>query len=137
VLVTRQVAVPPVPVVTDVRTATHPECGYDRLVVDIKGSLPGYAIGYVSHVTADPSGQPVAVPGHAILLITMRPAQSHTDAGVGTLTGGTHELGYRMLAGWASAGDFEGVVRLAIGVRSRTAFRVGELSGRLYVDVKS
>jgi hypothetical protein len=136
VTVTHKVAVPPVPVLTDIRTAGHPECGYDRLVVDIHGMLPGYSIGYVSHVTADPSGQPVTVPGRAILLVTVRPAQSHTNAGVGTLTGGVHEFGYRMLAGWGSAGDFEGVVRLAIGVRSRTAFRAGELPGRLYIDVK-
>jgi hypothetical protein len=134
--VTRQVTIPPVPVLTALRTASHPECGYDRLVLDVSGALPGYAIGYVRQVTADPSGQPVTVPGQAILLVTVRPAQAHTDAGTATISGGTRELGYRMLAGWAQAGDFEGVVRLAVGVRSATAFRVGELPGRVYIDIK-
>jgi hypothetical protein len=136
VTVTRHVAVPPVPVLADIRTASHAECGYDRVVVDIRGALPGYSIAYVSHVVADPSGKPVTVPGSAVLLVTVRPAQGHTDAGAPTLPGGVHTLGFRMLAGWATAGDFEGVVRLAIGVRSRTAFRVGELPGRLYIDVR-
>jgi hypothetical protein len=136
VSVNHQVSVPPVPAVTDIRTASHPECRYDRLVLDIRGALPGYSIAYVSHVTADPSGQQLTVPGHAILLVTVRPAQGHNGGSIGTLTGGVHEASFPMLAGWESAGDFEGVVRLAIGVRSRTAFRVGELPGRLYIDVR-
>ena len=43
VAVTRDVAVPPVPVITAVRTAAHPECGYDRIVVDLIGPVPGYS----------------------------------------------------------------------------------------------
>lgn len=42
-------------------------------------------------------------------------------------------LGYATLAGWALAGDFEGVVTL-VGLRAATSIRVGELLGRLYID---
>src|SRR5260370_40367091 len=46
----RQMAMPPVPIVTAIRAAQHPECGYDRLVLDVTGPMPGYAIRYVSQV---------------------------------------------------------------------------------------
>lgn len=136
VSVTRQVAVPPVPVITAIRTATRPGCGYDRIVVDFTGPAPGYHIRYVTHVTADPSGKPVTVPGHSYLLITLRPAQAHTDAGSPAITRHVQALRYPMLRGYALAGDFEGVLTLALGLQDRTSIRVGELPGRLYIDVK-
>ena len=37
-------AVPPVPVITEVRYAGHPEDGYDRIVFTIEGGLPGYSL---------------------------------------------------------------------------------------------
>jgi hypothetical protein len=57
-------AVPPVPVVTGIRYAGHPQDGYDRIVLDIQGSgLPGYSVRYVPQVLADGSGKPIPVPG--------------------------------------------------------------------------
>ena len=66
---------------TRIRAAQHPECGYDRLVLDITGSLPSYAIRYVSQVRADPSDRLISLPGSRFVLITLRPAQAHTTAG--------------------------------------------------------
>jgi hypothetical protein len=132
----RHVAVPPVPVVTAIRAAQHPECGYDRLVLDVTGPMPGYAIRYVSQVEADPSGQEIRLAGRRFLLITLQPAQAHTSAGVPTITGAVRVLGYRMLAGWAQAGDHEGVVTVAVGLNANTSIRVGELPGRLYIDFR-
>src|SRR5579862_3063630 len=37
VSVTHSVTVPPVPVVTAITVAGHPECGYDRLVLTLRG----------------------------------------------------------------------------------------------------
>ena len=124
------------PMLTAVRAAQHPECGYDRLVLDISGPLPSYAIRYVSQVRADPSDRLISLPGSHFLLITLRPAQMHTSAGVPTITGTVRTLGYPMLAGWAPAGDFEGVVTVAVGLYAQTQVRVGEQTGRLYVDFK-
>jgi hypothetical protein len=129
--------VPPVPVITAVRTAQHPECGYDRLVLDITGPVPGYTIKYVSQVTADPSGKSITVPGRRYLLLTLRQAQAHTGAGAATIPGRALVPSPVMLAGWALAGDFEGVVTVAIGLHAATSIRVGELPGRLYIDVRS
>jgi hypothetical protein len=127
-------SVPPVPVVTGVRYAGHPEGGYDRFVIDLRGGLPGYAVRYVSSVTADGSGRPVAVPGRRFLLITLTPAQAHTDAGAVTVTG-VHRVGLPMLTSYALTGDYEGHVSIALGLDAAAGFRVGELSGRIYVDV--
>jgi hypothetical protein len=135
--VTRQVSVPPVPVVTAIRTAAHPECGYDRLVLDISGPIPGYTIAYAKNVTADPSGQAITMPGQRYLVLTIRPAQAHTGSGAATITPRARVLGYPMLKGYALAGDFEGVVTVALGLREATSIRVGQLPGHLYLDVKA
>lgn len=133
----RQVPVPPVPVITGVRAAAHPECGYDRLVLDITGPMPGYEIRYVSRVTADPSGAPVTLPGRSYLVITFRPANAHTAAGVATISRRAHALSYPELRAYVLGSDFEGVVTLALGLQNRAAIRVGEIPGHWYVDVRS
>lgn len=131
-----RMTVPGVPVLTGVRAAQHPECGYDRLVLDITGPLPSYSIRYVSQVRADPSDRLISLPGRHFVLITLRPAQAHTTSGAPTLTSNVRALGYPMLAGWVLAGDFEGYVTVAVGLNAEAMVRVGELVGRLYIDVK-
>jgi hypothetical protein len=135
--VTRDVATPPIPFVAAVRTATHPECGYDRIAFTFTGPVPSYYIRHVTQVLADPSGKPINLPGRSYLLITLRPAQAHTDSGTATITGRVQVLDYPMLTGYALEGDFEGVINLALGLNGIASFRAGELPGRLYVDVKT
>ena len=135
--IARDVVAPPVPLVAAVRTATHPECGYDRFVLTFTGPVPSYYIRHVTQVIADPSGKPINLPGRSYLLITLRPAQAHTDSGTATITGRVQVLDYPMLTGYALEGDFEGVINLALGLHGTASFRAGELPGRLYVDVKS
>ena len=135
--ITRHVAAPAMPIVTDVRTAAHPECGYDRLVLDITGPLPSVEVRYVPQVTADPSGKPIALPGQRHLLITLRPAQAHDSSGGSTVTRSVQALGYPALKGYALAGDFEGVFTLALGLSGPASIRIGELPGHWYIDVKA
>lgn len=134
VSVTRPVARPAI--VTGVRTAAHPECGYDRLVLDTTGPLQSYDIRYVGKVIADPSGKPITLPGRSYLLITLRPAQAHTGSGMPTVTRDVRALGYPVLKGYALAGDFEGVLTLALGLPGTASIRVGELPDRWYIDVR-
>jgi len=132
--VRHDVPVPPVPRLTGVRSAAHPDQGFDRIVFDIAGRIPGYQIRYVDEPVRDPSGQPANVPGRRFLQIRMEPAQAHTDAGQATQPrAGT--LSYPMMRGWAITGDFEGVVTIVIGLDDVVGYRVGELSGRIYLDV--
>jgi hypothetical protein len=135
--VTRPVPTSSVSVVTAVRTAAHPECGYDRLALDLTGAMPSYTIRQVTQVTADPSGQPVRLPGHSYLLITLRPAQGHAEGGAPTIVRFPQSLGYPVLRGYALVGDFEGVLTLAIGLDRAPSIRVGELPGRWYIDVRT
>ena len=134
---TRHVAAPVMPVITGVRTAAHPECGYDRLVLDITGPQPSFDVRYVSQVTADPSGKPIILPGQRYLLITFRPAKAHDTAGRSTVTRLAPALGYPVLKGYALAGDFEGVFTLALGLGGPASIRIGELPGHWYIDLKT
>jgi hypothetical protein len=134
VTVTHTPAVPPVPVVTGIRFAGHPQDGYDRIVFDLQGGLPGYTARYVSQVRADGSDKPVPVPGNRFLLVVLNPAQAHTESGAVTVTG-IHDVGLPMLKAYAIAGDFEGHVSIALGLNATAGYRVGELPGRIYVDV--
>ena len=126
--------VPPVPLVTGVRYAAHQSLGYDRIVFDISGALPGYSVKYVSSVRADPSDRPVTVPGRRHLLIVLTPAQAHHDNGAATVSG-THRINLPMLKSYAIVGDYEGHVSIALGLDDVVGYRVGELPGRIYLDV--
>jgi hypothetical protein len=134
VTVTHHPAVPPVPVLTGVRSAAHPGDGYDRIVFDIPGALPGYSVKYVGQVRADPSDQPVKVPGSRHLLVVLNPAQAHRDDGAATVTG-IHRVDLPVIKSYALIGDYEGYVSIAVGVDHLAGFRVGELPGRIYLDV--
>jgi hypothetical protein len=136
ITVTHHVSVPPVPVIKAVRVAQHPECGYDRVVLDVGGRVPGYSVRYVSAVVGDASGRTITIPGARYLLITLQPAQAHTDTGKPTVTSGVRQPRYPALASWALAGDFEGSVRIALGLAGQVSVRTGELPGRIYIDVK-
>ena len=135
--VTRHVAAPAMPVITGIRTAAHPECGYDRLVLDITGPLPSLQVRYVPRVTGDPSGKPIILPGQRYLLITLRPAQAHDSSGGSTVARLAPALGYPALKGYALAGDFEGVFTLALGLGGPASIRTGELPGHWYIDVRT
>ena len=132
-------AVPPVPIITGVRTAHHP--GFDRVVFDIQGQLPGAeSARYVDQVLADGSGEPVSVAGRAFLLVRFEEAQAHTDGGAPTLSRRPALAGgLTTIREIALAGDYEGYVTVAIGVSDRAAFRVIELDNpsRVVVDVRS
>jgi hypothetical protein len=136
--VTHQVAVPPVPQLFRIRSAAHPDEGYDRIVFDIDGALPGYTVRYVDEVRQDPSDLPVTMRGRRYLLVTFTPAQAHTDAGQSLVSPMSRTLDYPMMRGYVLVGDFEGYVSVAIGLDDVVGFRVGELPGqpgRIYLDV--
>ena len=76
----------------------------------------------------------MSVPGRRHLLIVMNPAQAHRDDGTATVTG-VHRIDLPVLKSYAIVGDNEGYVSIAVGVDHVAGFRVGELSGRIYLDV--
>ena len=125
--------VPPVPVVTGIRYAAHQD-GFDRIVLDIPGALPGYSAKYVTEVRRDGSGERVSMPGEAFLLIVLHPAQAHRENGKPTVTG-IHRTGLAGIQAYAIVGDYEGYVSIALGVNGVRKYHIGELSNRIYIDV--
>ncbi|GLW05471.1 hypothetical protein Misp01_06010 [Microtetraspora sp. NBRC 13810] len=132
--VTKEPAEPPM--ITGARYARHP--GFDRVVLDIDGSLPGYTVNWTDEVVQDGSGDPVDVDGGAYLQIRMTPAQAHDEDGEVTWPGGpVFQAGLPNVRTVVRNGDFEGIVSVAIVLDRRAAFRVLEqrAPNRLVVDV--
>ena len=130
----RQVSVPPVPMLIGIRTAAHP--GFDRIVFDFEGQLPGYEIRYVDRVIKEPSGEPATVPGRRFLRIRFEPTDAHDDTGRVTAPRAA-TVNLPMLRAYQVVGDFEAVVSVALGLDDTVGFRVGGLSNpnRIYLDV--
>jgi hypothetical protein len=133
ITVTHEPPVPPLPVISGIRYASHKE-GFDRIVVDIPGLLPGYSAKYVTEVRRDGSGELVSIPGEAFLLIVLHPAQAHRDDGTSTVTG-IHSIGLPGIKAYAIVGDYEGYVSIALGVNGVRKYHVAELTNRIYIDV--
>jgi hypothetical protein len=135
--------VPPVPVLTSIRAAGHPEDGYDRISFEFNGQLPGYSAAYVGQVVLDGSGAAVQVPGTAYLRLTFQAAQAHAANGtptVATVPGKPVVVGQSELKAYVLTGDFEGVVDVAVGLSAPHGFRVGVLTKSatdhvIYVDI--
>lgn len=124
--------------VRDVRTGRH-AC-FDRLVVDLSGSVGGYFVRYVGQVRRDGSGAPVPLRGGARLEVVVTAPPVPTDAWFlpdGELL---DPRGYRTFRHLAWAGSFEGQSTFGLGVRARLPFRVFVLDGpgtgsRVVLDV--
>ncbi len=71
-----------VALLTDVRLGSHD--GFDRVVLEYEGGVPGWEVGYVAEAVSDGIGEPVDVDGGSILQVrTMGvryPEESDTNA---------------------------------------------------------
>lgn len=120
--------------VTGVRVARHD--GFDRVVVDFKGDIPGYTVRWTSKVETEGAGKAIDLKGGRALHVMLIPAVAHTEEGTPTWSGTSAEP-LTAVTGIVSTGDFEGHVGIAlISDRTRT-FRVKEYTGpsRLVIDV--
>ena len=119
-----------------VRAAGH--AGYDRVVFEFKGAkVPAYRIEYVREINLGESDDDLTLQGDALLQVTVNGTASD-DYRPGTQTipdKVTPALPQVRQLGLAE--DWEGVVRVGIGLDHRAGFRVLELTGpaRVVVDV--
>lgn len=123
-----------------VRAASQP--GFDRVVFEFEGALPGYAVSYVNKpVTSDGSGEPVEVKGDSVLQVRMEPASGADLSGENlrmTYTGPNRITpSTEAVTEVVRTGDFEAVLTWVIGVEGKPGFRVDTASGpnRLIVEV--
>ncbi len=128
-------AAPPVPILTDVRAAAHE--GYDRIVFEFEGGLPGYRVEYVEQPIHCGTGLGAEVAGVAYLQVRMTPADAHDEAGAPTF--GLQEISPSLpaIVQAVQTCDFEADVTWVIGLNAAADFRVADLDGpfRVVVDV--
>ncbi|QFZ22701.1 AMIN-like domain-containing (lipo)protein [Saccharothrix syringae] len=128
---------PLVPVLTNVRTGQH--AGFDRVVLDLNGPRPEFFIRCVDQLIADPSGNPVNLPGSYFLEVRSAPAAAHDDAGNPTYTGPRQfdTPGLANVQAFAITGDFEANLTVGLGLRRDSWHRVLLLDAptRLVIDV--
>jgi hypothetical protein len=117
-----------------VATACHGS--FDRFVIRARFATPRYDVRYVRRIIADGSGATVPLRGTKRIRILFREARGHTESGTNLLPRVRTPLcpNLRQLK---TAGDFEGIVTIGLGLRRKTGFRVFRLTGpaRLVVDV--
>lgn len=122
--------------VTGVRFARH--SGFDRIVIDVKGDLPGYRVQWAKGLTQDGSGRKIDVPGGAYLHIRLVPANAHTESGRPTWKGGpVFPANLGNVTDVVRTGDFEGRVGVGLVLVRKAGFEIRAQSGpnRLVVDV--
>lgn len=111
----------------------HPT--FDRVVVRTRFATAGYRARYVRRIL-QPSGRALSVRGAALLELAVRPARGHTPGGAALLPAGRTSDCPSLLE-VKRAEDFEGVVVLGLGARTKTPFRVFRLThpNRIVVDL--
>jgi hypothetical protein len=126
-----------VPQVLTLRYARHPN--YDRVVIGIRGMLPGGSTRYQRDFSYDASGLPVPIHTKAGLKVTLTPAYGHDDAGT-NLYVGPRLVRPRLqtLRALAYTGDFEGHVTFAFGLSHRAPYRIFTLRSpyRIVIDFR-
>ncbi|TIC87996.1 hypothetical protein E8D34_06805 [Nocardioides sp. GY 10113] len=124
------------PLVTDLTYAEHPR--FDRVVIHVRGRLPGYRVTYHRRFFYDGSGERVPIRGG--LLVALRPAYGHDTDGTDVYAGPTLvRPRLPTLKAIAKIGDFEGVVTFALGLKPRRApYRIFRLHSpqRIVIDLK-
>jgi hypothetical protein len=132
-----QSAAPDVPVLTSIRTATHPT--FDRIVLDLPGPRTQVSSRFVDELTRDGSGEVEWLAGAAFAEVHVMPAQAHDDSDHPSYPGPqkfrTRDLA-NVMAG-AITGDYEGVLSAGVGMRKQTWLDVFTLSNptRVVIDV--
>lgn len=128
-----------VAILTDVRVGAHPELGgWDRIVFEFVDVLPQGDIRYVTSASGCGSGEPVLLPGTAILQVKFDAAAAHNDAGQSTIDANKITGPGNVILESVQTCDFEADVTWAIGVKSMQRFKVTTLSSptRVVIDIK-
>lgn len=122
-----------------VRWASHPAEGFDRVVFEFEGPLPGAR---VASPDGPPrrcgSGEPVTMSSASVWEVRLQPAAAHDEAGQATAPHERARADLPAVHELVPTCDFEGDVTWALGVAEGAPYRVLRLSdpGRLVVDVR-
>ncbi len=123
------------PRVTGLRFAAHDR--FDRVVLDIKGRIPGGAARYQKKFHYDGSGKSVPIRGRSGIALALNPAYAHDDAGHSVYDGPKIARPHlETLRALAFTGDFEGYVSFGFALTHRAPYRIFTLHDpqRLVID---
>lgn len=129
-------AAAPNPTLVGITAAHHP--GFDRIVFRFRGGLPaGRQVRYVAQLVSDAKGEPIPVPGRAILQVRFSPADAHDATGPTAPVARAFALPNIMKV--QQAGDFEAVTTYGVGLAKRTSVHTFTLSGpsRVVIDIRA
>jgi hypothetical protein len=121
---------------TGLRAAAHQ--GFDRVVFEFQGGIPGFHLEYVDHPVRDcGAGEPQDIAGDAHLEVRLSPVNAHTDEGKPTVPERELKPGLPNVREIQRTCDFEAVVTWVVGVGSPNRYRAFELADppRLVVDI--
>jgi hypothetical protein len=127
------------PVLKDVRMGVHPENGgWERIVFEFEGGLPGAEVRYVPSISGCGSGMAVSLQGTAVLSVRFEGAAQHNEAGQSTFAPQTIDGPGNTILEAKQWCDFEAVLGWAMGVKADQNFKVTTLDSppRLVIDVK-
>lgn len=130
--------VPVTPLLASVEITEHD--GFDRIVFDFDGTLPGYRVEYVDAALGCGSGEPVEIEGAALLQVRMAPAAAHDEAGAPTFAQQELMPGLPSVLEAEQTCDFEADVTWVIGLAQVSDFRVDDAADTrtvIVVDVAS
>jgi hypothetical protein len=116
--------------------------GVDSVTFTFQGALPGYRVEYVDRpVVQDGSGEEVQVDGDHVLQVRFEPASGYDlENGHAVYTGPQRlDLATTTVKDVVRNGDFEAVLRWAVGVEGQPAFRVRTATSpsRVILEVRS
>ena len=121
--------------VIDLSFAQHGR--FDRVVIRVRGTLPGGLTHYQRRFSYDGSGLPVPIGGRSGLQVSLTPAYAHGAAGGNLYVGPTlARPGFQTLKALAFTGDFEGQVSFAFALTHRAPYRIFTLESprRIVID---
>ncbi|MBT2438600.1 hypothetical protein J7E93_00345 [Streptomyces sp. ISL-36] len=111
---------------------------FDRLVIDVRGTMPPVTVTPVSALHYDGSGKRVPLAGKFFLEIKLSPAAAHNEAGRSVYEGPRLlKIHLPALKGVALTGDFEGVVTIGAAFDTKPAYKTFTLHSpeRFVLDV--
>ncbi|GIG61016.1 hypothetical protein Lfu02_53880 [Longispora fulva] len=120
---------------TNIEWGSHP--GYDRVQLDFGGPVPAFGVTRVSELTNCGSGKPVDLPGTEFIEVNLG-ASAHDANGHDTFPGDWQKvLNLPYVTGYAITCDFEGDLRVGVGIRGHHAFTTSPQSNpsRIAVDI--
>jgi hypothetical protein len=122
--------------VVNVRVGEHPR--FDRVVIDVRGSVPPHKVYYVHRLFNRNSGNHVPLHGRRFMVARMYPATTANRYGRNVYKGPVlRQYSMPVLRGVALIDNFEGYVSFGIALRRHVDYRVSVLHRpkRIVIDL--